>query len=131
MYRYLRNFFFLHYILFYFIFPLYDIWFIDNNLLHSYLYLLLLLSFNYEEERDVDLCFGEKYIYKSWITYICMVINKVYIVTTWSNSCHTINLKKQNLLHCIFLHILLYIIPDYKIYFVTLKKTSNLKHNFK
>ena len=49
--------------------------------MHSYLYLLYLLSFNYEEERDVDLRFGEKYIYKSGITYICIVINKAYIVT--------------------------------------------------
>ena len=27
-------------ILFYFIFPLYDLWFIDNDVLHSYLYIL-------------------------------------------------------------------------------------------
>ena len=40
MYRYLRNFFFLICILFYFIFPLYNVWFIDNDLLYSYLYLL-------------------------------------------------------------------------------------------
>ena len=60
-------------ILFYFIFSLYDIWFID-----------------YEKERNVDLCSGEKYTYKSWFACICIIINKVYMVTTWSNSSHTI-----------------------------------------
>ena len=60
-------------ILFYFIFSLYDIWFID-----------------YEKERNVDLCLGEKYTYKSWFACTCMVINKVYMITTWSNSSHTI-----------------------------------------
>ena len=60
-------------ILFYFIFSLYDIWFID-----------------YEEEWNVDLCLGEKYTYKSWFACICIVINKLYMVTTWSNSSHTI-----------------------------------------
>ena len=64
---------FLHFILLYFIFPLYDIWFID-----------------YEKERNVDLCLGEKYTYKSWFACIYIVINKVYMVTTWSNSSHTI-----------------------------------------
>ena len=61
---------FVFWILFYFIFSLYDIWFID-----------------YEKERNVGLCLGEK----SWFICICMVINKVYTVTTWSNSSHTIN----------------------------------------
>ena len=52
-----------------------------------------------------------------------MVINKVYIVTTWSNSSHTINLKKKKkLLNCVFIYISLYIIPYYKIYFITLQK---------
>ena len=44
--------------LFYFIFPLYDILFIDYDLLHIYLYLLFHFSFNCEEDRDIDLCFG-------------------------------------------------------------------------
>ena len=60
-------------ILFYFIFSLYDIWFID-----------------YEKERNVDLCLEEKYTYKSWFTCIYIVINKVYMVTIWFNSSHTI-----------------------------------------
>ena len=60
-------------ILFYFIFSLYDIWFID-----------------YEEEWNVDLCLGEKYTYKSWFACIFIVINKLYMVTPWSNSSHTI-----------------------------------------
>ena len=42
------------------------------------------------KERNVDLCFGEKYTYKRWFAYVCIVINKVYMVTTWSNSSHTI-----------------------------------------
>ena len=60
-------------IFFYFIFSIYDIWFID-----------------YKKERNVDLCLGEKYTYKSWFAFICIVINKVYMVTTWPNSSHTI-----------------------------------------
>ena len=60
-------------ILFYFIFSLYDIWFMD-----------------YEKEGNVDLCLGEKYTYKSWFACIYMVINKIYMVTIWSNSSHTI-----------------------------------------
>ena len=64
---------FVFWILFYFIFSVYDIWFID-----------------YEKEQNVDLCLGEKYTYKSWFACICIVINKVYMVTTWSNSSHTI-----------------------------------------
>ena len=39
---------FVFWILFYFIFLVYDIWFID-----------------YEKEQNVDLCLGEKYIYKN------------------------------------------------------------------
>ena len=64
---------FVFWILFYFIFSLYDIWFID-----------------YEEEWNVDLCLGEKYTYKSWFACIFIVINKLYMVTPWSNSSHTI-----------------------------------------
>ena len=64
---------FVFWILFYFIFSLYDIWFID-----------------YEKERNVDLCLGEKYTYKSWFACIYIVINKIYMVTTWFNSSHTI-----------------------------------------
>ena len=60
---------FVFWILFYFIFSLYDIWFID-----------------YEKERNGDLCLGEKCTYKSWFACIYIVINKVYMVTTWSNS---------------------------------------------
>ena len=60
---------FVFWILFYFIFSLNDIWFID-----------------YEKERNGDLCLGEKYTYKSWFACIYIVINKVYMVTTWSNS---------------------------------------------
>ena len=59
-------------ILFYIIFSLYNIWFID-----------------YEKELNDDLCLGEKYTYKSWFACICIVINKVYMVTTWSNNSHT------------------------------------------
>ena len=59
-------------ILFYFMFPFYDIWSID-----------------YERERDVSLCFGEKYK-KNLFAYICIVINKVYTITTWSNNSHTV-----------------------------------------
>ena len=58
---------------FYFIFLLYDIWFID-----------------YEKEWNVDLCLGEKYTYKSWFVCICIIITKVYMVTTWSKGSHTI-----------------------------------------
>ena len=47
---------FAFWILFYFIFPFYDIWFID-----------------YEKEINVDLCFGEKYTYKSW--FACVYSN--------------------------------------------------------
>ena len=50
----------------------YYIWFID-----------------YEKERNIDLCLGEKYTYKSWFACIYMVINKIYMVTIWSNSSHT------------------------------------------
>ena len=64
---------FVFWILFYFIFSLYDIWFMD-----------------YEKEGNVDLCLGEKYTYKSWFACIFIVINKVYMVTPWSNSSHTI-----------------------------------------
>ena len=60
-------------ILFYFIFSLYDIWFID-----------------YEKEQNVDLCLEEKYTYKSWFACIYIVINKVSMVTIWFNSSHTI-----------------------------------------
>ena len=66
-----------------------------------FIFIYFSLCFNCKEDRDMDLCFGEKYTYKNI------------------------------LLHCVFIHILLYIIPNYKIYFVTLQKTSNLKHNFK
>ena len=45
------------FILFYFIFQLYDLWFIDCE----------------NKERDVDICFGEKYTYKSWFAYIFIV----------------------------------------------------------
>ena len=51
----------------------YYIWFID-----------------YEKERNIDLCLGEKYTYKSWFACIYIVINKIYMVTTWFNSSHTI-----------------------------------------
>ena len=51
----------------------YYIWFID-----------------YEKERNIDLCLGEKYTYKSWFSCIYIVINKIYMVTTWFNSSHTI-----------------------------------------
>ena len=51
----------------------YDIWFID-----------------YEKERNIDLCLGEKYTYKSWFACIYIVINKIYMVTTWFNNSHTI-----------------------------------------
>ena len=67
----------LHFILFYFIFQLYNIWFINYDLLHSYLYILFhLVSIVRKEE--------------TWI-YILeknIVINKVYRVRTWSNSSH-------------------------------------------
>ena len=46
------------------------------------------------KERNVDLCFGEKYTYKRWFAYICIIINKVYMVATWSNSFHTIKYNK-------------------------------------
>ena len=64
---------FVFWILFYFIFLVYDIWFID-----------------YEKEQNVDLCLGEKYIYKNWFAFICIVTNKICIVITWFNSSHTI-----------------------------------------
>ena len=51
----------------------YYIWFID-----------------YEKERNIDLCLGEKYTYKSWFACIYIVINNIYMVTTWFNSSHTI-----------------------------------------
>ena len=60
-------------ILFYFIFSLYDIRFID-----------------YEKELNDDLYLGEKYTCKSWFTCICIVINEVYMVITWFNSSYTI-----------------------------------------
>ena len=93
--------FLLAFYLFYFIFPLYDIWFIEYDLLHSYIYILFhfffeeiytfSLSFNCMEERDVDLCFGENNTYKCWIAYVYIVINKVYMLRTWSNSSHTVS----------------------------------------
>ena len=43
---------------------IYDIQFIDNNLLYSYFYLLFHFSFNCEEKRDVKLRFRGKYTYK-------------------------------------------------------------------
>ena len=65
---------FAFWILFYFIFPLYDIWFID-----------------YEKEINVDLCFGEKYTYKSWFACMCIVIHKntwlqlgLIVLTLWN-----------------------------------------------
>ena len=68
------------------------------DLLYSYLYLLFHLVSIVRKKRDVDL----------------IVINN--LVTTWSNSSHNINLKKKKkkLLHCVFIHIILYIIPNYK-----------------
>ena len=45
---------------------------------------------DYEKERNIDLCLGEKYTYKSWFACIYIVINKIYMVTTWFNSSHTI-----------------------------------------
>ena len=116
---------FAHCILFYFIFLLYNIWFIDYDLLHSYLYILFhLVSIVWKKE--------------TWI-YILeknIVINKVYIVRTWSNSSHTaIFFFIRKLLHCIFIHISLYIILNYKINLICKllhhRKTSNIKHNFK
>ena len=80
----------------------YDIWFIDY------------------EEGDGGLFFREKNTYKSLFTYICIVINKIYVISTWSNNSHTIKEKKTFLLHCVFIYISLYIISDYKIYCVTL-----------
>ena len=73
---------------------------IDSDLFPSYLYLLFhFVSIVRKKEINADLCFGEKYTYKNLIAYICIIINKVYVVTIWSNSSHTINLKKKN--YCI------------------------------
>ena len=44
---------------------IYDIQFIDNNLLYSYFYLFFHFSFNCEEKRDMELRFREKCTYKS------------------------------------------------------------------
>ena len=44
---------------------IYDIQFIDNNLLYSYFYLLFHFSFNCEKKRDVKLRFRGKCTYKS------------------------------------------------------------------
>ena len=71
-------------------------------------------------KKEMSVFFGKKNTYKSWFTYIYIVINKVYMITTWSNNSHTIKEKKTFLLHCVFVYISLYIIPDYKIYCVTL-----------
>ena len=41
--------------------------------------------------------------------HTCIVINKVYLVTTWSNSSYTINLKKKKNYCIVFSYISYYI----------------------
>ena len=61
------------------------IWWKKKNFFFYYIWFI-----DYEKERNIDLCLGEKYTYKSWFACIYIVINKIYMVTTWFNSSHTI-----------------------------------------
>ena len=100
-------------ILYNFIFPLYDIWFIEYDLLHCYLYIFFhLVSIVWKKEMWI-------YVLEKNIPITVESHTSVYMVRTWSNSSHIVNFFSiKKILHCIFIHISLNVIPNYKIYLI-------------